>query len=411
MKNLKSGVRFSLLLSLFAAHCLYADLNEGLVAYYKLDGNALDEIGNNNGTEHNNTYTGGIYGQAASFDGVDDYIDLGTTRDILNSQQISFSYWVRFGGMNDVNSPHITSYNGGAFENGDFNPIIADTNKLWIGYGTGANQGLITEHKIGFSSNEWVNICIVLDSTQENPIDRQQLYVNGQFVSGSLIQSNDSRNAYIGNTSQIMRLGAFLGPVNRFMKGQLDEVRVYNRTLTENEIQELAMPNRLALTSGYYTFDVTLSRALLDNQDSIYPDNIKGLLVYNADTASGRFYDLDKRGVTELPATFEYIPYPKTSASKGGKAIVQGTAMAKVGIAGLLDAVTLGYFQSKETSKNEQLFISLAGAGTSDENRLYGTLSLRYNQQLSDDMNGTDDADTILWAFIQKKTGGRSKNR
>lgn len=405
------------LLLFIAAPLLRADLTNGLVAYCKLDGNALDETGQHNGTEHDNTYAAGMYGQAAAFDGVNDYIDIGVSSDLLNSQQLTFSYWL-FMDPNwksypyPANSSQITSYNGGSFEYGDLTLALGETNTFRIGYGTGPGQGLITDHAFDFS-NEWVHVCVILDSTQTNRLDRQKLFLNGVQIPGILLQTNDTQNVFLGNTSEILRLGATIGPfASAIMVGQLDEVRIYNRILTEDEIQELAEPNRGAMTSGYYTFDVTLQTASLNDENTaIDAGNIKGLLVYNADTSACRFYELNKNGVIVSDAIFEYFPYQTHLVSKEPKTYARGTAMAKLSIDGLLNAVTLGYFQFKDIVKKEQLFISLAGTGTSDESRLYGTLSLRYNQQLSDDMNGTDDADTILGAFIQKKTGGKSKNR
>src|SRR3989304_6042914 len=52
------------------------DINAGLVAYYPFNGNGNDESGNgNNGTVNGGmAYTNGVAGQAASLDGVDDYV-------------------------------------------------------------------------------------------------------------------------------------------------------------------------------------------------------------------------------------------------------------------------------------------------------------------------------------------------
>ena len=52
----------------------YANVNEGLVAYYPFNGNANDESGDeNDGIIFGGvTYDNGIIGQAAGFDGVND---------------------------------------------------------------------------------------------------------------------------------------------------------------------------------------------------------------------------------------------------------------------------------------------------------------------------------------------------
>ena len=54
------------------------NLSDGLVAHYEFEGDANDSSGNgNHGTEHGGvSYVDGVIGQAGSFDGVDDYINI-----------------------------------------------------------------------------------------------------------------------------------------------------------------------------------------------------------------------------------------------------------------------------------------------------------------------------------------------
>jgi hypothetical protein len=385
-----------------------ADLTNGLSAYYKLDGNAQDETGNHDGTEHGNTYVTGVYGQAASFDGINDYIDMGVTRDILNSQQVSFSYWANMKGMNHWNSVQISSYNGGTFENGDIVLYIYNTNTFGPGYGTGVNQGHISEFKIGFTSNEWVHICVVLDSTQTNSAARKKLYVNGESVPlAKLVQTNDTQGAAIGNTSEIFRMGAFLGFTSRYMEGKLDEVRIYNRVLTDEEIGQLATPSLVALTQGYHVFDVKIDARILGSRDGksvIDTENIQGLLVYNGNTAEAQFFDIARNEIIVLDADFTYDPRTNNSVPKKG-ITAQGVACANIHIDGFLDAVTLGYFQLKRTVKGKLMTISLAGAGADVENDAYGAVLLRYNQTISNAMNLAEDAEEAFRAMLLKRTG------
>ena len=73
----------------------HADLNDGLVAYYKFEGNANDSSGNNyHGTELGGVnYLLGKVGQDANFDGVDDYIDMGVQ--LGGYSAISVFAWVK----------------------------------------------------------------------------------------------------------------------------------------------------------------------------------------------------------------------------------------------------------------------------------------------------------------------------
>jgi hypothetical protein len=72
-----------------------ADLSDGLMAYYDFEGNANDVSGNvNNGTEYGGvSYTNGILGQAARFDGVNDYIQITPQSNVSAIGNFSISAW------------------------------------------------------------------------------------------------------------------------------------------------------------------------------------------------------------------------------------------------------------------------------------------------------------------------------
>jgi len=68
-------------------------MTDGLVAYYPFNGDAKDYSGNgNDGTVNGATLTNGVIGQAYSFDGVDDYIDLSNINTTTLSN-CSISFW------------------------------------------------------------------------------------------------------------------------------------------------------------------------------------------------------------------------------------------------------------------------------------------------------------------------------
>ena len=123
----------------------YADLTSGLVAYYPFDGNALDASGNgHDGTIHGSTLTTDRLGNANSaysFDGVDDYIDMGSFPFVYDYSSVSL--WIKTGkginnyGFFDWNN----SYNDGGFSTAigavyDGHPSdllkIAFRDDLWI---------------------------------------------------------------------------------------------------------------------------------------------------------------------------------------------------------------------------------------------------------------------------------------
>lgn len=386
----------------------FAGLDEGLRAYYKLDGNALDETGKHKGTEHGNTYVTGMYGSAAYFNGINNYIDVDATRNLLNSPQVSFSYWIKLDDMIHEHSVAMSSYNGGDFQNGDVLWFLNSTNTFRIQYGTGSDQGLISEFKINFTSNEWVHICIILDSTRTARAARQKLYVNGIKIPAKLLQTNDTQDINIGNTSEIFRLGGFLGHPNRFMKGSLDEVRIYNRALTEKEIRQLALPNPTSLIQGYHIFDVKIYAKFpgkRDGKNIIEHEPVQGVLIYNGDTGDAQFFAIERKDILIMDVAFTYTPLLNHSVTRKGRLTAQGIACAHIAIDGLIDAVALGSFLLKETGEETLLTISLAGAGSDTGIYAYGSVQLRYNRILSNAMNLAEDGEDVLRNVILKKTG------
>src|SRR3989337_2787470 len=83
----------------------FADLKDGLVAYYPFNGNANDESGNgNHGTVNGATLTTDRLGKvnsAYSFNGVGDYIIVSSAKSIPTNGNRTLSLWIKY----DRNNP------------------------------------------------------------------------------------------------------------------------------------------------------------------------------------------------------------------------------------------------------------------------------------------------------------------
>ena len=103
MKKVKSTLTASMLAFLVCG-VAQADLDDGLVAYYPFDGNAVDSTGNgNDGLEVDGvSYNEGISNQSASFNGIDGEIHFPFSS-ISNAPAGTISLWVRF---NDENKQY-----------------------------------------------------------------------------------------------------------------------------------------------------------------------------------------------------------------------------------------------------------------------------------------------------------------
>jgi len=199
---------------LVSGYDLAGPLSTGLVSRYGFDGNAFDTAGGNHGTEVGNpTYTPGRYDQAISLDGDGDYVNCGNDASFNITDAITISIWLKGTFDNTWDSIIEKGYNWLLCRG-------AGDNAVFFCLGLGNVQG-----SKNINDDQWHHVAALYDGS------KVCLYVDGepdgsQVVSGSLNVS--TANVYIGgNTSQSFN-------------GLIDDVFIYNRALSEQEIQFLA---------------------------------------------------------------------------------------------------------------------------------------------------------------------------
>ena len=125
------AVGLGLTASIMAQVPSYVPTN-GLVGWWPFNGNANDESGNgNNGTVNGATLTTdrfGVANKSYSFDGVDDYIDIG---DWAIGGEISIAVWVNYSAFNPMS--RVINLSNGQY----VNPIIFSNSQS-------TNSGYIT---------------------------------------------------------------------------------------------------------------------------------------------------------------------------------------------------------------------------------------------------------------------------
>jgi Concanavalin A-like lectin/glucanases superfamily/Ig-like domain CHU_C associated/Lectin C-type domain/Secretion system C-terminal sorting domain len=232
---------------LFAAATLSAQVNlsSGLVAYYPFDNSVADFSGNNNnGTAYNNTWyipdrNGNPFG-AISFGGYSSQgrIQVNNSPTLQFTTAATFSCWFRV--SSDVAS------------NGFGNPVAGGNHCLYAKDGD-AGGGLFAYASLSGSNlttsvgnvsmpsivavtpaytvNNWLHYCYIMDATE------QRMYINGVLVATVA----GAPNFGTMNNRPLM-FGRFFTnwyPLN----GALDDFRVYNRAINQQEITALAQPN------------------------------------------------------------------------------------------------------------------------------------------------------------------------
>ena len=215
-------------------------LNNGLVAYYPFSGNAGDSSGNgNHGTVNGATLTSdrfGNAGKAYSFDGLSNYVDLGSTPS-LNSLQVNFtlSYWINK--LSSENGMIIASYTSGFAGAGwrYHSGVRGDSLDSRFMRSDNINWSVNTAKGGSINQNVWQHICVVRNG------EIFSTYINGLLNSTAVVPSvsiNTPSMNSLAETKIGINWPAF--PNYEYFNGKIDDIRIYNRALTQAEITYLA---------------------------------------------------------------------------------------------------------------------------------------------------------------------------
>ncbi len=211
-------------------------VDTGLVGYWPFNGKGFSSSTvtiDRSGRGNNGTLTGGPVktigriGQGISFDGTDDYIDMG---DAVEPSNITVSAWVK---------PDVTTLNKrivskwGASGSRQYLLAVDNTssNKFTFSVSSdGATANEICDTTSTYTAGQWYFLVGTYDGSD------CKIYVNGTDVSS--IASSTSGNIYSSGTYNL-RIGAEADDGSNPFDGSIDEVRIYNRALSSSEIGSL----------------------------------------------------------------------------------------------------------------------------------------------------------------------------
>jgi hypothetical protein len=198
-----------------------------LVAYYPFDGNANDHsLNNNNGTVNGATLTTGRFGHLNSayhFDGAASFIDIGNDPTLKMDLEVTIATWINIdlpltggSGFYNVISDHSPTYN-----NGKIFRFQANNLEFLLG----PEGSLEANYTFPDSASGWHHIANTYDG------DSIIIFVDGVNVASALRQGIINVNP---NALLIGKSGW-----GEYFKGDMDDFRIYNRALSENEIKGL----------------------------------------------------------------------------------------------------------------------------------------------------------------------------
>ena len=299
------------------------NISSGLIAWYKFNNNYNDSSGNNTLTAvgsfsfdsvnfKNNQYS--IIQSTLSGSQFANTIYLESTSANLNltNKSFSISFWIKILIPDTSTSFRILSF-GNVGTNG--NMILIS----WVGtyfrlgfYNDDLNIPAYTSAQIANEiNNRWVHLCF----TFNNITKFREIYVNG-------IKLAFGTSTNIPTVSSIFRIGhtpslaSGVLDYNASFVGNIDDLRIYNRVLTQDEINIL---NTSKYNMSIVRKDTRLSFQI--NNSSIYEplinNNTWNHLTWNIKKNyicinNGDKYYYDTRALT--PISIKYPPYPMTAS-------------------------------------------------------------------------------------------------
>ncbi|MFC3812838.1 LamG-like jellyroll fold domain-containing protein [Lacihabitans lacunae] len=201
----------------------------GLVAYYPLDGGAaIDASGNN----RNGNLSGGITqtanrygedGKALMFDGINGSIVVSNWNILTGNASRSMSLWFKTSGYPPLHSVYLIWGASAVNQTSWLGTYTSAGNKL-LHFSAGSVNIVSVSNQPQYYDNSWHNMIVTSNGTTI------KLYLDGVEV-GSL-------NGTLNTASSSLFIGRFI-TASDYFKGALDDIRIYNRALSHQEIQTM----------------------------------------------------------------------------------------------------------------------------------------------------------------------------
>ncbi len=211
----------------------------GIISHWKLDeasgAVATDSLGFADGVLINSPVwqpeEGAIQG-ALEFDGVDDRVDLGPL-DIYNGTGLTLSMWVKVDDFDVSDGRMISKASSTSGSKHYWMLSTLSDNRLRFRLKAGGNTSTLVSASDELVAGAWTHVVATYDGAT------MRLYKNGAEIASlaktGLIDTNPAVLVSIGNQPE--------GAGSRAFDGKIDDVRIYNRPLTDVEVAELGDPD------------------------------------------------------------------------------------------------------------------------------------------------------------------------
>jgi hypothetical protein len=265
---------------------------DGLVGWWPFNGNANDVSGNgNNGTVNGATLTSDRFAnnnKAFSFNGTSDFISINHNEALNlpgNNNSFSFSAWINPNQTNQQELNILSKGAGGGLNSNDaYIFSVYNQNKIGLQLANFSNA-YWTYSNNPISFNQWNHVVVVYDII----LNSASFFINGLFAGEQQYSFNPSSN----NDAQFLFFGKQGWNCNcNFMDGVIDDIAIWNRALTPDEITALyttsSTNNETANTSANVPGAISYQAVARDAQGAPLADtNVQVRFTLIANTLSG----------------------------------------------------------------------------------------------------------------------------
>ena len=205
----------------------------GLVSWWRGEGNAVDQVGGNNGTPLNGVgFASGEVGLAFKFNGTNSYVEVPDSPSLQMTNELTIEFWVKRQSLQ--NEDYIIN-KGGDYTRGMLNYGVTITQPQWGGtlaftFAGGAR------HSLSITDLNWHHCAVTARDGDVDP----SFYVDGVQRPVTLRQGASTINLY--PSTEALHIGAQVDPISGwfyYSKAIVDEVSIYSRALAAAEIQAI----------------------------------------------------------------------------------------------------------------------------------------------------------------------------
>jgi len=216
----------------------------GLVGYWAFgEGTgtiAKDASGNNNnGTLTNGpAWVNGKYGKALSFDGTDDYVAVGSFNP-TPTNALTVEAWVYWNSFSQSWSRIIDFGNGQGNDNILFAHQLTAGDLVFEIYNSGGTSGGKIVATGTLTTGQWLHLAATINSSGNVVL----------FKNGLAIQSGTSSLAPASIARTLNYIARSNWTADGYFNGMIDDLRIYNRVLTADEIKSHYVPTEPTISS------------------------------------------------------------------------------------------------------------------------------------------------------------------